>query len=112
MGRKLIFDLKKISSRIFTLSYPRYRFFVFLIVLILLGILPFSIIEKTHEFSICSVILGKFCFSAGITRGVSSLLKGNLEKAINYNFLSIPVLIILIGFVIYDFYKGFLKKKR
>lgn len=112
MGRKLIFNLKKISSRIFTLSYPKYRFFIFLGVLILLRFLKFSIVEKTHDLSICYKILGNYCYSIGITRGVSSLLRGNLEKAINYNFLSIPVLIILIGFVIYDFYKGFLKKKK
>ncbi len=112
MGRKLIKKTREISSKIFTLSYPKYRFFTFLIVLILLRILPFSIIEKTHNFSVCSVILGKFCFSVGITRGVSSLLRGYFKQAINYNPISIPVLVILLGFLIYDFYKGFLNKKR
>lgn len=107
MGRQI----RKISSRIFTLTYPKYRFFIFLIVLILLAILPINIVEKTHEFSVCSKVLGKYCFSVGITRGVSSLLKGNFTNALNYNFLSIPVLILMFGFLINDFFKGFIKNK-
>ena len=104
--------LKKIFSRIITLSYPRYRFFIFLIVLILLRILPFSFIEKTHNFSICSHVLGKYCYSEGITRGVSSLLRGEFQKAIEFNALSILVLIIMLSFIVYDFYKGFINNKR
>ena len=112
MGRRIIGKIKTISSRIFTFSYPRYRFFSFLLVLILLRILPFSWVAKTHDFSICSAVLGKYCFSVGITRGVSSLLRGDFRSAIDYNFLSIPVLVILIGFLIHDIYKGFLNKRE
>jgi hypothetical protein len=111
MGRKIISKFRKIASKIFTLSYPKYRFFIFLGVLILLKFLPFYIIEKTHNLFICYATLGKYCYSVGITRGVSSLLRGDLIKAIEYNFLSIIVLIILIIFIIIDFYKGFLNKK-
>lgn len=109
-GQKIRF--KKISSKLFTLSYPKYRFFIFLGVLILLRIIPFSIIEKTHNFSICSALFGKLCYSIGITRGVASLLRGNFNEAIEYNPLSILVLIVLITFIIYDFFKGFINKKE
>lgn len=112
MGRKLISGIKYFSSRILTLSYPRYRFFIFLAVLILLRVLPFSVVGKTHDLSICSAVLGKYCFSVGITRGVSSLLRGNFSRGIEYNFLAVPVLLILVGFLIHDFYKGFLKNKK
>ena len=98
MGRKL----KEISSKILTLSYPKYRLFIFLIVLILLALLPMNIVEKTHDLSICSKTLGKYCYSVGITRGVSSLLKGNFQQAIDYNFLSIPTLLILLGIMFFD----------
>ena len=107
MGRKL----KEISSKILTLSYPRFRFFIFLIVLILLLVLPFQIIENTKNFSICTKILGKYCYSEGLTRGVSSLLRGNFSQAIEYNLLSVPVLILLFLFLIHDFWGGFIKTK-
>ncbi len=100
----------KTLSRIFTLSYPKYRLFTFLIVLILLALLPISIVEKTHDLSICSKVLGKYCYSVGITRGVSSLLKGNFQQAIEYNFLSIPTLITLLGIMFFDL-KKLLKNK-
>jgi len=111
MGRK-IKPVKEIFSRIFTLSYPRWRFFIFLGVLILLRVLPFSLIEKTSKLSVCSLILGKFCYSIGLTRGVSTILRGDLSSGLEYNFLSIIVLVILVGFIIYDFYKGFIKSKK
>ena len=85
----MVRKLKEISSKILTLSYPKYRFFTFLGILFLLRFLPFWIIEKTPNFSICSKLLGKFCYSVGITRGVSSLLRGNFNEAINYNFLTV-----------------------
>jgi hypothetical protein len=104
--------IKRIFSRFLTLSYTKYRFFIFLIVLILLRIIPFSIIEKTHNLSICSALFGKLCYSVGITRGVASLLRGNINEAVEYNPLSILVLIILIIFIVYDFFKGFINKKE
>lgn len=107
MGSKI----KNFFSKLITLSYPKYRFFVFFGVLILLRFLPFSIVEKTHNLSICSAIFGKYCYSIGITRGVSSLLRGDLPAAISFNPLSIIVLGIMFIFLIYDFYKGFIKYK-
>lgn len=107
MGRKL----KEITSKILTLSYPKYRIAIFLIVLLLLAILPFYIVEKTHDFSICSKLLGKYCYSVGITRGVSSLLRGDFQRAIDYNPLSILVLFIIIWIIFYDTIK-ILKKKK
>lgn len=104
--------LKEIFHKTISLSYPKYRFFTFLSVLILLRILPFSIVEKTHNLSVCSALLGKYCYSAGITRGVSSLLRGDFNRAIEFNPLSVLVLGIMIAFLAYDFYKGFIKPEK
>jgi len=104
-------NFKKISSKIFTLSYPKYRFFTFLTLLFLLAIIPIKLVSKTHNLSLCYKAIGDYCYSVGITRGVSSLLKGNFQQAIDFNFLSIPVLLILIVFLVYDFYKYFLIQK-
>jgi len=111
MGRK-IKSVKEIFSKVFTLSYPRWRFFIFLGVLILLRVLPFSLIKRTQELSICALVLGKYCYSVGLTRGVSSLLHGNFGLGLEYNILSVAVLGILVIFIIYDFYKGFIKSKK
>ena len=103
-------ELKEFSSKLFTLSYPKYRFFIFLFVLLLLAFLPLNVVAKTHDASVCSKVLGKYCYSVGITRGVSSLLKGNFQQAIDYNFLSIPTLAFLLGIMFFDLRKV-LKKK-
>ena len=110
MGRKLN-KVKIFLSKFFTLSYPRWRFFTFLGVLILLLVLPFSLIEKTHELSICSLLLGNHCYSVGLTRGVSMLLRGDFAAGIEYNFLSVVVLATLVIFIIHDFFKGFINSK-
>jgi len=87
---------------VITFSYPKYRIFTFLAVLFLLFIIPLNTLESTPDLSICHHALGDYCYSVGITRGVSSLLKGNLSQAIDYNPLSILVLITLITIIIYD----------
>ena len=110
MGRKV--SVGKLFLNIISLSNERYRFFTFLIILILLAFLPFSLIEKTHNLSICSMIFGKYCFSVGMTRGVSSWLRGNIGEAMKYNFLSIIILAIIICFLIHDFYVVFIKSRR
>lgn len=104
--------LKEISSKILTLSYPKYRIGIFFLVLILLAFLPLNIVAITHKFSICSKLLGKFCFSEGITRGVSSLLKGNFNQAIEYNFLSIFVLILIFVIIILDLIEIFKNRRH
>ncbi len=111
MGRK-IKRIKIFFSKIFTLSYPRWRFFIFIGVLILLRLLPFSFVEKTQELSICSFIFGKYCYSVGLTRGVSMILRGDIASGIDYNVLSILVLVVLVIFIIHDFFKGFIKPKK
>jgi hypothetical protein len=100
-----LIKIKNIFFDILTFSYVKYRLITFLSVLALLFILPVSFFEKIPNLSICSYVFGNYCYSVGITRGVSSLLKGNLSQAINYNFLSIPVLIVLIFFILLDMYK-------
>jgi len=104
--------LKEISSKVLTLSYPKYRVPTLILILILLAVLPLRIVEITHKFSICSKLLGKFCFSEGITRGVSSLLKGNFNQALDYNFLSIFVLIIIFVIIILDLITIFKNKRH
>ncbi len=108
MGSKL----KKFFSKLISLSYPKYRFFTFLGILVLLRALPFSIVEKTHNLSICSAVLGKYCYSVGITRGVSSILRGNFQRAIEFNPLSILVLLIMVIILVLDFFKAFIKNKE
>jgi hypothetical protein len=102
--------IKKIFFDILTFSYVKYRLITFLSVLALLFVLPVSFFERIPNLSICSRVFGNYCYSVGITRGVSSLLKGNLSQAINYNFLAIPVLIVLISFILVDAYQ-LIKKK-
>ena len=67
--------------------------------------MPASYLEAMPNLSICSHVLGKYCYSVGITRGVSSLLKGNLELAWSYNWISIPVVVVMIGILVGDFFR-------
>jgi hypothetical protein len=97
-----------------TFSYSKYRLIAFSIVLFFLWVTPLKFLENMPNLSICSRFFGKYCYSVGITRGVSSLLKGNFQMSIEYNFLSVFVLGFLVGFVIYDLLKifGNLRKKN
>ncbi len=90
---------------ILSLSNRKYRIIVFSVVLFLLLIIPVSFLESMPNLSICSRVLGEYCYSVGITRGVSSLLKGNIADAIDYNILSVPVLFVMISILLYDFYQ-------
>lgn len=104
----MVKNFKAIKNRFFeiiSLSGPKSRIFIFLSVLLGLFLVPLSFLENLPNFSLCSRMLGSYCYSAGITRGVSSLLKGDLNLAIDYNFLSIPVLIIIILIIISDIIK-------
>jgi hypothetical protein len=105
MDRKL----NAILLDIISLSYFKYRLFTFLFIIIFLFLVPINFLESLPNLSICHIILGEYCYSVGITRGLASLLKGNLEQAIEYNFRSIPVFIILTGFIFHDFLK-FIKR--
>ena len=97
--------LRRELIKIISLSYPRYRIATFLFVLFLLLILPIKVVAFTNKLSLCSILLKRFCFSEGITRGVSSLLKGNFHQAVSYNPLSILVFIVIFGIIIFDFIK-------
>jgi len=101
---------KKLVLDILTLSYSNCRLITFLLILLLLFITPISLLEKIPKLSICSHVLGEYCYSVGITRGVASLLKGNASQAIEYNPLSVPVLLILLSIVVFDAVKIFLRK--
>jgi hypothetical protein len=87
------------------LSQPKYRVFIFLTVLIVLAIIPISILESLPNLSLCSKILGDHCYSQGITRGTSSLLKGDIQGAIRYNPLSLAVLITMLALLFSDIKK-------
>jgi L-lactate permease len=89
----------------------KYRPYFFIFVLMILSLIPVSTIENAPELSICKRVLKENCPSAGITRGVSSLLKGQVNQAINYNWLSIPTLITMISIIVIDIYKK-LKKQN
>jgi len=95
---------KKILE-IISLSNPKLRIFTFLIILFLLFIIPLDFLNALPNLSLCSQILGKFCYSIGLTRGVSCLLKGDFYCGADYNLLSIPVLITMILIIIADFFK-------
>lgn len=82
-----------------------YRPYVFIGVLVALFLIPLRFLESSPNLSLCYTVLGEFCYSVGITRGVSALLKGNIDLAINYNFLSFPVLIFMIVIIFYDLRK-------
>ncbi|MCW8966058.1 MAG: DUF2752 domain-containing protein [Candidatus Pacearchaeota archaeon] len=101
MGR----ELRNIFLDIITFSYPQYRFFTFLFVIIILFIIPVNFLESLPNLSICHRILGDSCYSVGITRGIASLLKGNIKQSLEYNFRAIPTLTIILVFLIFDFIK-------
>jgi len=82
-----------------------FRPYVFLLLLLILLITPIQFIESLPNISICSRILGDYCYSTGITRSLASLLKLNFNQAWNYNSLGFLVLIIMIIFIIHDLKK-------
>ncbi|MFH1711559.1 MAG: DUF2752 domain-containing protein, partial [Nanoarchaeota archaeon] len=110
MSNGLIKRFKKLVFDILTLSHPEYRILTLLVVLLLLLIVPMSFLQSLPNLSICSRVLGKYCYSVGITRGVSSLLKLNLSQAIEYNPLSLIVLIVLTIIIFYDLIHIFFRK--
>ena len=83
----------------------KYRLYSFVFVLLVLYLIPVSIIEGVPDLSVCKKVLGDICPSAGITRGVSSLLKGQIGQAINYNWLSIPTVIVMFSIIVTDIYR-------
>ena len=97
-------SLKLIDSvaNVISLSSRVSRIVIFLSTLIVLALIPIRWLESAPNLSICSYILGKYCYSVGITRGVSSLLKGDFMGAIDYNALAYPTLLVMICIVVYD----------
>jgi len=72
-----------------------YRAYSFILIVLFLFFVPVSFLEDVlPNLSICSYVLGKYCYSFGITRGVASLLKGNFSLAWDYNPLSFLVLVL------------------
>jgi hypothetical protein len=99
---RLLFEVLSLSSG--------FRVYVFIFVLIMLTIIPVSFLESQPNISICSQILGKYCYSVGITRGSSALLKGDFDLAWDYNPLSFLVVLMIIFLIIYDVKNKFPKK--
>src|SRR3989344_6064795 len=91
--------------KIISLSDPKYRATTFLIVLIVLIFVPIQTLENLPNLSICSQVLGEYCYSVGLTRGVSSLLKGNVEMGYSYNVLAPLVLIAIFALIVLDLRK-------
>ena len=90
---------------IISLSNPKSRIFLFLFILLILILIPISILEALPNLSICSHLLGKHCYSVGITRGVSSLLKGDFEQSLEYNLLAPLVLLTIIILIVIDLFR-------
>lgn len=88
-----------------SLAQPKSRIMIFVLLLLILLIIPTNFLENLPNLSICSHIFGKYCYSVGITRGVSSLLKGDLQAAKEYNILSFLVLIIIISIILVDYFR-------
>ena len=104
MGRLGSDKFSKEFGKIISLN-SFYRPWIFIILLLFLFILPMSVIEYTSKFSICQIAIGEHCPSTGITRGVASLLKGDFSGAMNYNKISILVLLIMLSTIVYDLIK-------
>ncbi len=86
-----------------TLGTPRGRLSVFIPVIVTLALIPVAWLERTlPPLSICNALLGSNCWSVGITRGISSILKGQYAQAWHYNPLAYVALIIMLGIVTFD----------
>ncbi len=94
----------RISQEVFEiLSFStKYRRFTFLGILLFLFFIPVDTLEAGPRLSVCAALLKEHCYSVGITRGSASILQGDFTRGIAYNYLSIPVLILLFGIIIYD----------
>ena len=88
--------------KLISLSDPKCRAATFLIVLIILAIIPVQTLESMPNLSICSKVLGEYCYSIGITRGVSSLLKGDIDTSYSYNILAPLVALVMIAIIAVD----------
>ncbi len=97
--------IKNTLISLISLDKPKSRVILFSIILLTLLVIPISFLESMPNLSFCSHIFGKYCPSIGITRGVSSLLKGNIQQARDYNPLSVLALIAIISMIIIDLIK-------
>ncbi len=100
-------NLKGIKKflEIFSLATNKSRIIVFTTTLIILTIVPVSNLESIPNLSLCKLLIEEKCYSVGITRGISSLLKLKFEQAINYNWLSLPALLTIFTILIKDIYQ-------
>lgn len=102
MGRiDLLNRSKNFFGKVFSLD-SSYRIYIFLLVLLALFLIPISFLEASPNLSICSRIFGEYCYSVGITRGVSALMKGDFSLAWEYNPLAIFVLAVMLGIIFSD----------
>lgn len=94
----------RISQELFEiLSFStKYRRFTFLGILLFLFFIPVDTLEAGPKVSVCAALLKEHCYSVGITRGSASILQGDLMRGVKYNYLAIPVLLLLFGIIIYD----------
>jgi hypothetical protein len=102
MDRNSKINKSQIFFNILSLANAKSRIITFLSVLVVLALIPISFLESMPDLSICHRILGETCYSVGITRGVSSMLKGDIEQSWSYNPLAIFTIIVIIGIIISD----------
>ena len=84
------------------LSTPRGRLVSFGLVLIILFILPTDRLYLIPAKSIYETVFGWIPYSSGMTRGVSSILHGEISKAWEYNPLSFAVFGVVIVIMMTD----------
>ncbi len=101
-SRKIFKELVKVIS-----LDSKYRPYTLSFILVYLYLVPLYVLESYPKLSICAKILKDYCPSIGITRGVSSLIKGDLSLALNYNLLSVPVFIVMVSIILFDVFKKF-----
>lgn len=109
---KSLREVKSFIIKVLSLSDRKYRIVTLFLILFMLFFIPVSFFEKLPNLSICSGILGEYCFSVGITRGVSSLLKGDFVNAIDYNIFSVLVVVMIIAIIVLDLVKLKIKKNE
>ena len=102
----------QIAKESASLSAPRGRLVSFGAVLTILFILPTDKLYLIPVKSIYETVFGWVPYSSGMTRGVSSILHGEIGKAWEYNPLSFAVMAAALGIMIVDGWRVFSKEKH
>ena len=92
----------------------RIIFFLFLVILLILGIFAYDYITVNYNLSIPCIIhkcFGVYCPGCGLTRAANALLRLNFYEAFRYNTLSIVLLPALFVFLVVVIWQFVFKRK-